>query len=267
MHHQQKLVSNPNRALLENVTTNAVIQTARIQEETIEQELLNYDHLLDDDIAIEKLRQKRLDEMKQQAIMKQKWIDNGHGQYTELSLGSNCDIAKEFFQVTKQSSKVIVHFYKSTSARVCDIFHKHLQILAHRHYEAKFMKINVESVQNDSMNSTTNNGITYLVEKLQIRIMPTLVLIKDRQVIHKIQGFDELGGIDTFSTNALAYVLGMHEMIDRNEEEEEKPIELQQETLSRGGNMNAIRFHTASNRTQNSSQNSLRRGLYHDDDD
>lgn len=251
-----------NQTLLQNVTANAILQTAvRIQEETLEQELMNYDQLLDDDNAIDILRQKRLNEMKQQSITKQKYINNGHGQYMELSNSSNVDVAKEFFHVTKQSAKVIIHFYKSTSSHVCDIFHKHLQILATRHYETKFIKINVESVQNDSINMTTHNGITYLVEKLQIHIMPTLVLINNRNVIHKIQGFDELGGIDTFTTNTLAYILGNYGIINRTDEEEEIPEELLQSnntSLSRGGNVNSIRVNKSTN---------LRRGGYDNGED
>ena len=106
---------------------------------------------------------------------------------------------------------------------------------------------------------TTHNGITYLVEKLQIHIMPSLVLINNRNVIHKIQGFDELGGIDTFSTNTLAYVLGNYGIIDRTDEEEEIPEELQQSntSLSRGGNVNSIRVNKSTN---------IRRGGYDNDE-
>ena len=127
--------NNNHKQNINQVTAaNAILQTAvRIQEETLEQELINYDQLLDDDNAIDILRQKRFNEMKQQSILKQKYIENGHGQYMELSNSSNVDVAKEFFHVTKQSTKVIIHFYKSTSSHVCDIFHKHLQILASRY--------------------------------------------------------------------------------------------------------------------------------------
>lgn len=54
----------------------------------------------------------------------------------------------------------------------------------------------------------------YLVEKLNIFMMPTLVLIKDGQTVHHIRGFDEFGGTDKFSTDMFAFILSSYKMLN-----------------------------------------------------
>lgn len=116
---------------------------------------------------------------------------------------------KEFFNLAKKSSKVIAHFYRSVTPR-CEIVDAHFQRLAHKHIEARFIKIDVEKNP-------------FLVERLGIILMPTIVLIKDGKTEHSIRGFDEMGGVDNFETSDMAYVLASHGMInydgpDRTEE-------------------------------------------------
>lgn len=52
----------------------------------------------------------------------------------------------------------------------------------------------------------------YLVEKLNVYMMPTLLLIKDGQTVHHIRGFDEFGGSDRFSTDVFAFVLSSYKV-------------------------------------------------------
>ena len=49
--------------------------------------------------------------MKKQQAKKQEWLSNGHGNYEEIPE------EKEFFNVTKKSENVVVHFYKDDSFR------------------------------------------------------------------------------------------------------------------------------------------------------
>ena len=166
--------------------------------------------------ALEDLRQKRLRQLQKQYSLQQKWKDLGHGVYTELGAGStndSRDIAKEFFQMSKESDRIVIHFYRP-STRYCDHFHAHLSKLAEKHLETKFVKINVEGCDNNE-----GGGASFLVERLGVIVMPTLVLVKDRKAFHHIKGFDELGG-DEFSTNMLAHVLGTHGVTDLRDDEE-----------------------------------------------
>lgn len=66
-------------------------------------------------------------------------------------------------------------------------------------------------------------GAKYLVEKLGIVVMPTLLIVKDRKAEHHIRGFDELGGSEEFTADELAYVLGGHGALTRRDDEELPP--------------------------------------------
>jgi thioredoxin-like negative regulator of GroEL len=115
---------------------------------------------------------------------------------------------KEFFNAAKKSSRMIVHFYRSVTPR-CQIVDAHFERLAPTHLETRFVKIDAEKSP-------------YLVEKLGIILMPTIVLIKEGKTEHSIHGFDEFGGTDDFTTSDMAYVLAAHKVLnfeaDRSEE-------------------------------------------------
>ena len=66
-------------------------------------------------------------------------------------------------------------------------------------------------------------GAKYLVEKLGVVVMPTLLIVKDRKAEHHLRGFDELGGSEEFGANELAYVLGGHGALTRRDEEDVPP--------------------------------------------
>ena len=125
--------------------------------------------------------------MKQRAEHVQQWKAKGHGEYNELA------DQQDFFETTKRSKHVVVHFYSKTN-QFGAVVDKHFQLLAPKHLETKFCKINAEKSE-------------YLVRKLGIWMMPTILLCEDREIIHKLSGFDELGGTEKFSTQFLEYVL------------------------------------------------------------
>lgn len=209
-----------NQAAVGNAAKRAILQTAQAQEAALENEMARYDALLEDDEALEALRAKRLASMKAQHANQQKWLSCGHGEYSELGGASHNakDVARDFFDAAKQSERMVVHFYRS-STRLCDVFHKHLETLAPKHKETRFCKINVENCDKEG------GGAAFLVERLGIVVMPTLVVVKKREAVHHIRGFDELGATENFSTLALEYVLGVHGAIFQPEEQE-VPAEL-----------------------------------------
>ena len=202
---------------LGTATANALLQTTQIQEKAIEDELDHYNNLLDDDEALEKLRKQRLAAMQKEHAQQKKWKDLGHGTYVELGGGGQDarDVARDFFQASKESERMVVHFYRPTT-RYCDVFHSHLAKLAPKHMETRFVKINVQDCDHQG------GGASFLVERLGIVVMPTLLIVKNRKADHQVRGFDEVGGIE-FATNTLAYVLGAHGAIDLTDEEENAP--------------------------------------------
>ena len=147
----------------------------------------------------------------------------GHGEYMELGNGSSnsnntIDIAKEFFHICKLSQRIVIHCYRPTT-ELCHIFHTHLHQLAIKHMETRFLKFNVHeyNATNDDTQQQNNNSsrgqnqniaMKFLIEKLQIRIMPTLILIQNQQILHRMEGCTELNNNTQFTTNFLAYVLG-----------------------------------------------------------
>ena len=126
---------------------------------------------------------------------------------------------KDFFNAAKKSSRMIVHFYRSVTPR-CQIVDAHFEKLAPNHLEARFVKIDAEKSP-------------YLVEKLGIILLPTIILIKDGKTEHSIRGFDELGGTDDFSTADMAYILATHGVINY---EENRAEEIQKHAAKAGLN-------------------------------
>lgn len=142
------------------------------------------------------LRNQRLNELKNEAKKKQEWLNNGHGDYDELS-GE-----KEFFEISKKSANIIAHFYRDATER-CKIVDHHLKILAKKHIEAKFCKVNAENSP-------------FLTQRLRIKVIPTIAIIKDSKTKDYIVGFTDLGNRDDFSTEMMEWRIAQSGAIDYN---------------------------------------------------
>jgi hypothetical protein len=90
----------------------------------------------DEDHELRKIREQRLRQIKQQQNQKLENLSKGHGQYREI-------LQDEFLAEVTGSMYVICHFYHRDFPR-CEIMNHHLQIVAHKHVESKFIKINAE---------------------------------------------------------------------------------------------------------------------------
>jgi hypothetical protein len=223
-----------------DLTARALLQSTRVQEAAVQQELERCDAVLNNEDALAALRSRRLKQMQDEQRSQQKWRAAGHGSYRELvtSKQDTRDVAQEFFGVTKESERVVVHFYRP-STHLCDVFHKHMEKLAVNHMETRFVKLNVEDCDTES-----GKGASFLVEKLGVVIMPTLVLIHKRKAVHHVRGFDELGGTEDFSTPALARLLVSHNVLrPRNDDEEDNggEDEAQESWYDKRKGVNAIR--------------------------
>lgn len=170
---------------MENLVQNQIISAAVQLERQLDSELNRLDALDSDDL--QSLRDQRMREMKKLQEQKQIWLNNGHGVYTELA------DEKEFFAVSKQSPNIICHFYRDGAER-CKIVDMHLAILAKKHIEAKFCKVNAEKSP-------------FLTQRLRIKIIPTIACIKDSKTKDYIIGFSDLGNRDDFSTEMMEWRL------------------------------------------------------------
>ncbi|XP_050682580.1 thioredoxin domain-containing protein 9 [Leptidea sinapis] len=158
---------------------------AQTVEKQLDQEIERIDAL--DSGDLEAIRQQRINEMKQRAKKKQEWLANGHGEYSEV------DGEKEFFGVCNKSENVVCHFYRDDTPR-CRIVDMHLKLLARKHVETRFVKLNAERAP-------------FLTGRLKIRVLPTLALFKDNKSRDYVVGFTDLGNRDDFSTDMLEWRL------------------------------------------------------------
>lgn len=125
-----------------------------------------------------------------------KSINQGHGEYCELA------DEKEFFEVSKKSANIVCHFYRDSTPR-CRIVDMHLKILAAKHIEAKFCKVNAEKCP-------------FLTQRLRIKVIPSIALIKDSKTKDYIVGFTDLGNCDDFSTEMLEWRIAQSGAIEYN---------------------------------------------------
>nr|AFK11024.1 thioredoxin domain-containing protein 9-like protein [Callorhinchus milii] len=186
------MAGNPSMAMLSKVLEQQVLQTTEMVEQQLDSEIGKLDNMDEDEL--DKLRTKRLEAMKKAQLQKQEWLTKGHGEYREIPS------EKDFFQEVKESKNVVCHFYKDTTFR-CKIVDKHLAILSKKHVETKFIKLNVEKAP-------------FLCERLRIKIIPTLALVKDGKTKDYIVGFDDLGCTDNFTTETLEWRLGCSGIIN-----------------------------------------------------
>jgi hypothetical protein len=143
-----------------------ILQAALAQERKLDEQLEKMGNLDEDDF--EALRQKRKLDLQKSIRQNQDWLQLGHGVYSEVN------DTKEFFNLCKKSVRVVAHFYRGVTPR-CQIVDAHFEKLAKAHLETRFIKVNAEKNP-------------FLVERLNIVLMPTMMIIKDGKTEHSILG-------------------------------------------------------------------------------
>ena len=156
------------------------------------------DDLDEIDSEEERIMQKEMEKMKKTAESKRedmakKLKNEKYGNYTEI-------IETEFLDTMLKNDKVVCHFYHKDFER-CKIIDKHLQIIAQNHKETLFVKINAEKTP-------------FFTAKLNIRVLPTIILFVKGKAIHRFIGFQDFGMNDDFPTINLARQLVIFKMIE-----------------------------------------------------
>ena len=168
--------------------------TFEIQNKQVDAELERLDNLDDNDLEV--IRKRRIEAMKNTQVQRVEWEKNGHGTYSELK------DERDFFDQCKKSKHVVCHFYRDSTFR-CKIVDMHLEKLARQHMECRFLKINAEKSQ-------------FLTERLKIKTIPTIALIRDSKTIDYIVGFTDLGNTDDFDTEMLEWRIARADVIEYN---------------------------------------------------
>lgn len=156
-----------------------VLRAAQTIESQLDEQLHKLDNLEEDDL--ERIRMKRLEEIKRMQSKHQEWVARGHGELQEVS-------EKDFFAEMKGEERLVCHFYRSSIP--CQVMDMHLTTLAKKHLETRFLKLHAEKAP-------------FLTERLKIWMLPTLAIIKSEKTTDYVVGFDELGGKEDFPTGVL----------------------------------------------------------------
>lgn len=172
---------------MDKILQQTVVEATQCVEKHLDAEIEKLDNLDISDIEI--LREQRLKKLKLLQQQKQNWLSLNHGEYSELQN------EKEFFEVSKKSENIVCLFYKDDSPR-CKIVDHHFKILAKKHIEARFCKLNVMKCP-------------FLTERLKIKVIPTIAIIVNGKTKDYIVGFTDLGNCDDFSTETLEYRISM----------------------------------------------------------
>jgi len=173
-------------------------QEKKQKEELERQKNENLDDLDEIDSEEERIMKQEMEKMKKTAEgkrekMAKKLNTEKYGNYTEI-------IETEFLDTMLKNDKVVCHFYHKDFER-CKIIDKHLDIIAKTHRETLFVKINAEKTP-------------FFTEKLNIRVLPTIILFVKGKAIHRFIGFQDFGMNDDFPTINLTRQLVIFKMIE-----------------------------------------------------
>lgn len=127
-------------------------------------------------------------------------IIRGHGTYSEIT-------EQEFLPTVTGTDYVVCAFFHKDFER-CKIVDKHLFLICKEHVETRFVRIDAEKCP-------------FFVQKLQIQMLPTVILFENGVAMDRIVGFDEVGGQDDFPTlNLVRRLVKGGVLIPKNKSEE-----------------------------------------------
>ncbi|TKA79170.1 hypothetical protein B0A55_03488 [Friedmanniomyces simplex] len=108
----------------------------------------------------------------------------GHGQYQEIK------DEKQLLSITTSTPLCVVQFMKPDFNR-CRIMDQKLAVLAEKHFDTRFVSINVENAP-------------FLVVKLGIQVLPCVISFKNAVSVDRIVGFEGIGlKADSFTVGEL----------------------------------------------------------------
>ncbi|KAI9646592.1 hypothetical protein NHQ30_004587 [Ciborinia camelliae] len=139
---------------------------------------------LEEDPAIDAFREQRIQQLHSEFTRAKSQKTQGFGNFTEIKE------EKTLMDLTTEVKYAVVHFSKDDFAR-CGVMDTHLATLAPKHLDTRFLKIDVENAP-------------FLVTKLNVKILPCVLVFIDGRSIDRIVGFEGLGYTpDTFTTKDL----------------------------------------------------------------
>ncbi|GAB7347904.1 hypothetical protein MBLNU459_g5427t1 [Dothideomycetes sp. NU459] len=157
-----------------------------------------------DDSHLDAFREQRLQQLHNELARAKTMRNSDHGRYTEIK------DEKQLMDITTTDKLCVVHFMKPDFTR-CRVMDQKLEALAPKHFDTRFLSINVENAP-------------FLVTKLKIQVLPCTLCFVNGVSTDRIVGFEGLGyKPDTFTLRELeerllqSNVLLRSKMIDQDE--------------------------------------------------
>ena len=147
--------------------------------------------------TIEDIRTRRLRELQKFSSKKNAFLALGHGEYSEID-------ETDFLKCVTESPRCVVHFYHK-EFRMCHIIDIHLSILAKGAIGCRFVKLNAEKSP-------------FFVQKLKVKVLPTLVFFIKGIAVDRMTGFDKLAAGDHCQTSDVAELLKECKMLEESDE-------------------------------------------------
>jgi hypothetical protein len=98
--------------IVQQAVEQSVLRVAKQLEQQLDSELHKLENLQDDDL--ERIRQRRVQDLKQQQDKAREWAARGHGEYREVFE------EKEFFKEMKGEERMVCHFFRDNwPCKVC----------------------------------------------------------------------------------------------------------------------------------------------------
>ncbi|KAH0562992.1 hypothetical protein GP486_002440 [Trichoglossum hirsutum] len=143
-----------------------------------------FDELEEDDSALDAFREQRMQQLHEELARARYMRSQDYGKYAEVT------DEKQLMDITTSTKYCVVHFFH-TDFRRCQIMSSHLETLAPKHFDTRFIRIDAEKAP-------------FLVTKLKIKILPCVIAFVEGIAVDRVIGFDGLGhSEDTFTTSDL----------------------------------------------------------------
>ncbi|KAF2086848.1 thioredoxin-like protein [Saccharata proteae CBS 121410] len=140
--------------------------------------------LEEDESSLDAFREQRLQQLNAEFKRSKEMRSVGAGTYTEIK------DEKELMDITTSTKLCVVHFFKPDFNR-CRIMDGHLEILSKKHFDTRFLRINVDNA-------------LFLVTKLKVQVLPCVMAWHSGISADRIVGFEGIGrSADDFTTREL----------------------------------------------------------------
>jgi hypothetical protein len=177
-------------------------ENAGMQQEDVKSEDEDFDDDFFDDESekiMRSLKEQRLNQMKDEYAERQTNKTLGHGTYTEIT-------EEEFLPLVTKTKYVVVAFFHQ-DFQSCKIIDMHINKIVRDHEECRFVRLDAEKAP-------------FFITKLQIQMLPTIIMFIDGIAADRITGLDDLGGVEDFPTiNLVRRLVNGGVLIGKNRKE------------------------------------------------